>query len=172
MDWKFRNRARQMKCLLEDTEISWPNCLVVGYTKSWSTAWQWKGSPGSLPGQAEEVLLHQLLRRLLAASSLSGQRRSLRAATWRYSAPLKKHMRQIASCYVGCSDTGYAQWCYQNARPSQIDVIGHWKNVRGYPERLKEKHGPSPYGCLYSIFGKASVIILVNYNFTKFVVFK
>lgn len=149
-------------------QLTWLiSCLVVRYTKSWSVAWQWKGSPGSLPGQAEELLLHQLPRGRPAASSLSGLRRSSRdarlgLATWRYSAPLKRHVRQIASCYVRllwcrlCSAVGPKHKAITN----ECDWSPK-KNVRGYPERLKEQHGLSPYGCLHLVFEKASVIILV-----------
>lgn len=75
MDWKLSNRAKQIKCLLQDTAISWPNLLVVRYTKIWNMSWQWKGSPGSLPQQAKEVLIHQLLCRFPTVLSLLGQGR-------------------------------------------------------------------------------------------------
>lgn len=113
MDWKLSSRAKQIKCLLRDTEICWPNLLVVRYTKIWSMSWQWKGSPGS-PQQAKEVLTHHLLCRLPAIFSLLGQGRGLGLALplEDIQPPRRSTWGREQTATPGCSDTGSAQWCY------------------------------------------------------------
>lgn len=106
MDWKFTNFRNQIKYILQDTEIiSWrPNCVVVRGTKSWSMAWQWKGSPGPLsraepaPAAPAQAPCSFLLFR--AEKEFEWCQPGFGHAIWRYSALLKKHVRQSASCQV------------------------------------------------------------------------